>query len=530
LNHNFATDANLADLPLSISFYVQATGETSDRWTGFTLGSTQNLFITNTANKFGTLFRNTYNGTTQFNAGTDLSGQGTVSYSQSTGSIITLVFSDTSGTGSAFNGNGSKVAFYVDNTPTDNIDNPTLAQTFALGQMTAADGYLTFHGYNTRGVFDNLVVKTGTGTSPNGPAVLLTDHFNTYAGWDASGVVADQGGTYAGKGYTTAAPDAGLISHSSALNQPYGNNSLKVEAKSDYTPTYVSLNRNFATDANLADLPLSISFYVQATGETSDRWTGFTLGSTQNLFITDAANKFGTLFRNTHNGTGQFNAGANLSGQGTVSYSQSTGSVITLVFSDTSGTGSAFDGNGSKVAFYVDNTPADNIDNPMLAQTFTLGQMTAADGYLTFHGYNSRGVFDNLVVKTIAVGSDYDLWKSNNGVTGGVNDDDDNDGLTNFEEYAFGLLPNSGASSNPFVQPLDKNTGEFKYTRRNTTLFTTGINYSYEYSTTLAGAWNPLTLAGAPTSDDGNPNEVVTVTVDSSLLSNPKLFIRVKAE
>jgi hypothetical protein len=230
-------------------------------------------------------------------------------------------------------------------------------------------------------------------------AVLFTDNFNSYAGLDASGVAADQSGTYDGTSYTTSAP--GLISHSSALNQPYGNNSLKVEATDDSTPTYVSLNHNFATDANLADLPLSISFYVQATGETSDRWTGFTIGSTQNLFITDAANKFGTLFRNTHNGTAQFNAGTNLSGQGTLSYSQSTGSVITLVFSDTLGTGSAFDGNGSKVAFYVDNTPTDNINNATLAQTFTLGQMTSADGLLTFHGYNSRGVFDNLVVQTI---------------------------------------------------------------------------------------------------------------------------------
>ena len=43
---------------------------------------------------------------------------------------------------------------------------------------------------------------------------------------------------------------------------------------------------------------------------------------------------------------------------------------------------------------------------------------------------------------TLDVGNDYDDWVTTNGVTGGENDDDDNDGLTNQEEYAFGLIPN----------------------------------------------------------------------------------------
>jgi hypothetical protein len=221
--------------------------------------------------------------------------------------------------------------------------------------------------------------------------VLFTDNFNSYAALDAGGVAADQSGTYAGTGYTTNIT-GGSVSHSSSLNQPYVNNSFQVESIID-TTTYVSLNHNFAPDANFADLPLSISFYVQATGGPSDRWAAFSLGSTQNVFVTNASNDFAALFLNTSNATYQFNAGALVGGPGTVSYSQSTGSIITLVFSDTAGTGSAFDGiSGSKVAFYVDNT---------LAQTFTLGQMTAADGYLTFHGYNTRGVFDNVVVQTI---------------------------------------------------------------------------------------------------------------------------------
>lgn len=222
-------------------------------------------------------------------------------------------------------------------------------------------------------------------------AVLLTDNFNSYAGWDASGVAADQGGTYAGTGYTTSTPVAGWISHSSTENQPFGNNTLKVDTGGGQT--FVKVDRNFATDANFADLPLSISFYVQAGGGAETNWAAFTVGSNSNVFITDAANMFGTLFRNSSNDTQQFSSGTNLSGQGTVSYDQPAGSTITLIFSDTAGTGSAFDGSsGSKVAFYVGNS---------LAQTFTLSQMGANDGYIGFQTYGTRGVFDNLVVQTV---------------------------------------------------------------------------------------------------------------------------------
>lgn len=222
-------------------------------------------------------------------------------------------------------------------------------------------------------------------------AVLLTDNFNSYNGWDASGVAADQGGTYAGTGYITSTPNAGWISHSSTENQPFGNNTLKVDTGG--AQTFVKLDRNFATDANLADLPLSISFYVQAVGGPATNWAAFTVGSNSNEFITNSANKFGSLFRNSSNQTEQYSSGAHLGGQGTLSYNQSTGSTITLVFSDAAGTGSAFDGaSGSKVAFYVGNT---------LAQTFTLTQMNSNDGYIGFQTYGTRGVFDNLVVQTI---------------------------------------------------------------------------------------------------------------------------------
>ena len=62
---------------------------------------------------------------------------------------------------------------------------------------------------------------------------------------------------------------------------------------------------------------------------------------------------------------------------------------------------------------------------------------------------------------TLDVGNDYDSWKTTNGVAGGENDDDDNDGLTNHEEYAFGLDPTGGSSVNPITVPLSKTSGTF---------------------------------------------------------------------
>jgi autotransporter-associated beta strand protein len=125
-----------------------------------------------------------------------------------------------------------------------------------------------------------------------------------------------------------------------------------------------------------------------------------------------------------------------------------------------------------------------------------------------------------------AVVPDYDTWKTANSVTGGPTADDDGDGLRNFDEYAYGLNPKSGASANPISSPLNKTTGLFKYTRRKQSL--TGLAYTYESSTTLAGAWPTFTPDSA-NSNGGDPVEEITVDVPNALLANPALFIRVKA-
>lgn len=106
--------------------------------------------------------------------------------------------------------------------------------------------------------------------------------------------------------------------------------------------------------------------------------------------------------------------------------------------------------------------------------------------------------------------------------------DPDRDGLSNQQEYAFGLNPVSGSSVAPTTVPLDKTTGQFSYTRRLPSL--TSLGYSYQYSSTLSGAWN-TSSPSATSSDSGSPTETITVTAPASILSaNPKLFVRVVAQ
>jgi autotransporter-associated beta strand protein len=134
----------------------------------------------------------------------------------------------------------------------------------------------------------------------------------------------------------------------------------------------------------------------------------------------------------------------------------------------------------------------------------------------------------NNLELTVGAASDYDTWAGPSGfnLAGGPNDDDDKDGLTNFEEYAFGLNPTSGSSVSPVTAP-NKTTGTFTYTRRKQSL--TGLTYTYQSSATLAG-WANFTPPVPDVSNNGDPVETITVTIPAALLGGDKLFLRVAAQ
>jgi hypothetical protein len=122
--------------------------------------------------------------------------------------------------------------------------------------------------------------------------------------------------------------------------------------------------------------------------------------------------------------------------------------------------------------------------------------------------------------------SDYDVWSSSAALAGGPGDDDDHDGLSNRSEYAFGQNP-TVPSGNP-VSFLSATTGpHFSYTRRMPSL--TGLTHRVMTSTNLTGWTEDSTVTQTVTVTTGGV-ETVEVTLSHSLLSNPKLFIRVRAQ
>jgi autotransporter-associated beta strand protein len=157
----------------------------------------------------------------------------------------------------------------------------------------------------------------------------------------------------------------------------------------------------------------------------------------------------------------------------------------------------------------------------------SLGGTTYTTPGATFGASNFPAFFTGTGTLKIA-GTDFDNWVTETGVVGGPAGDDDNDGLSNFEEYAFGLVPTSGSSVNPFAVPFSKATGTFSYTRRNSAL-TAPLAYSVWYSTDLVG-WTQDTgaIQGTPVLV-GNV-QTVPMTVSAGLLTNPKLFIQLRAQ
>jgi autotransporter-associated beta strand protein len=166
-----------------------------------------------------------------------------------------------------------------------------------------------------------------------------------------------------------------------------------------------------------------------------------------------------------------------------------------------------------------------------IAVTSTLGSFTeVTPGTWERPVTGAKWVFteNNGQLAYMVTATPYETWGSTYGLIAGTEGGDlDNDGMTNFEEYAFGLVPNSGSSINAFAVPFNKATGTFSYTRRTQSL--TGLTYTVWYSTDLSG-WTQDAGAVQGIPSVSGEVETVPVTLTGSLLTNPKLFIQVRAQ
>ncbi len=174
-----------------------------------------------------------------------------------------------------------------------------------------------------------------------------------------------------------------------------------------------------------------------------------------------------------------------------------------------------------------------NTTTKSFGSTFTVVGFTAnGDGVtwaMTDAGKTWTFVETTGVLTLTVAGSDYDTWAAGfppADVSNPVGDND-GDGLTNQQEYAFGLNPTLGSSVNPITVPLNKTTGMFTYTRRATPA-ASGLTYAVFISTDLA-TWMEDFNATETVTGPVDGVETVEVTLSGSLpLTDPALFVRVQ--
>jgi hypothetical protein len=101
--------------------------------------------------------------------------------------------------------------------------------------------------------------------------------------------------------------------------------------------------------------------------------------------------------------------------------------------------------------------------------------------------------------------------------------DVDRDGMSNQQEFAFGLNPTLASSVNPITAPFAASTGKFTYTR----FATSGLTYGVLTSTDLV-TWNPA-AATQSVIETIDQVETVEVTLTDAPPAGGKLFVRVQA-
>ncbi len=106
--------------------------------------------------------------------------------------------------------------------------------------------------------------------------------------------------------------------------------------------------------------------------------------------------------------------------------------------------------------------------------------------------------------------------------------DPDGDGMTNQQEYAFGLDPNSGASVSPIRVPLVQAGGTFSYSRPDP--ITTGLGYTVEKSPDLS-IWSVDAAATQTVTQTVSGVQTVEVSLSGPKpLTASQLFVRVLAQ
>ena len=219
-----------------------------------------------------------------------------------------------------------------------------------------------------------------------------------------------------------------------------------------------------------------------------------------------------TLLRKAGGGQPQFFGGADTANGGGFATGSESGLQTVTITLDTMG------------ASWTSHATINGLDSA----TVTYGTNPIDIAYVGFGGVGSTSITTHFSLSATGGSSSstpYDAWKAGTFANAFTDTDPtldpDGDGLTNFQEFAFGLDPTSGASINP-VTPLIGD--QFTYTR----YATSGLEYTVECSTDLS-VWAPAITTELIGEPNASGVQTVTVTVSDQPL-NGKLFVRVKAQ
>jgi autotransporter-associated beta strand protein len=215
--------------------------------------------------------------------------------------------------------------------------------------------------------------------------LMLRDHFDT-GSFDAGSfnnfLTTDQQGYLAPTSYS-------LVTGGQGWQAQHSNGGTMLLVGDGGYHSRASLNQDFALVANEFDQALAFQMDIWVDTGNDNSWSSVVIGNGQNLNADSSGAKF--AIRPVRNGSLQ----VWVNGSQMPPASRS-GNQFRIVLSDADGTGSAFDGNGSKAALYNGAT---------LVGTYTLPQLSPADGFLTFgaqpdNGYHITRV-DNLNISRV---------------------------------------------------------------------------------------------------------------------------------
>ena len=158
---------------------------------------------------------------------------------------------------------------------------------------------------------------------------------------------------------------------------------------------------DIALAATAEDAPITIGFdmYLHGTaGQTGDgtKWGAFTLRSTSAVdgWPVVGGGEFGFLVRR-NGGVQMFNGGGNMEPAGWDTAGFALADHWDVTFSDTAGTGSAFDGSGSVVTL---------VNGAITLGSVTLSQLNGSNLQATFRDYDNQFAgIDNLSITTVTV-------------------------------------------------------------------------------------------------------------------------------